>query len=578
MRNRSWPGRLPPPRPRVVFVTASLLLAILVGIVFRLYRLDEQLLLGDELHSVRAVVSFDLPEILTSYRSADHCIPLSALFELRTASGAPLEDGFMRLPGVLSGIVFLLAVPPLLGRLLGWNVALISAWLFALSPGLVLYSRIARPYMPATLLATLSLLSFYAWWRSSHHRWAVIYIAGAALTFWFSPVMTPYLGAPLLFALLHKAFVRNRGPDLGAVAVFAGGLALALAAVLAPAWESFFDLVRAKAGDQRPGWASLEGLLELHAGSGHGWVAVAVWGMGVGGLMALASRRADLAWLTATALSVQGVGLWIASPFGLSSPMIWNRYFLPAVPLLLLWVAVGLEAAVSWIPAPRVKLRLVVVALFLGSWFVAGPFNDPRIRWSSFLHGVSFLGFHGSSEDASAWSDLPVYRQIENAGGGVVEVPGLPTWRPHHHLAAYQDQHRQPVLVAPQEPRLFGREIELRHYVEPRPAAILATPARWVVVHRDPALDLSSIGWPPPPAQARFLDRRAHRIAGRFESAWGPPDLTGHGLWVWDLHRLRRLSEARAEHALKGRMPLRTAQDVYPKPQFASVPAPPGVP
>src|SRR6185295_6644154 len=74
------------------------------------------------------------------------------------------------------------------------------AWLLAVSPMLVLYSRIARSYMPMLLLGGGAVAAFEAFWRTCRPRWAVAYAALAALAVWFHLGAGPLVAAPLAFA------------------------------------------------------------------------------------------------------------------------------------------------------------------------------------------------------------------------------------------------------------------------------------------------------------------------------------------------------------------------------------------
>jgi len=538
---------MPYRRTARVLTAAAIALAVLAGLGLRLYRLAEQPLLADELHAIRAVLGLELAEILTTYLEADHSIPLSALYELRAESGTPLDERFMRLPGLVAGMLLLLAAPVAVGRWLGWDRAVVHAWLLALAPGLVLYSRIARPYAPAVLFGTLAIFAFHAWWRSGRHRWAAAYVAAAAAAFWFSPVTAPFLGAPFLFAALAKLFAPRRGPGLAAIAVAGLAALAALAGVLAPAWDSFFAMSEGKTGLGMVSWRSLVQTLELQAGSGRRPVAVAVWLAALGGLASLARRRPDFALLTATAYLTQVAALWLTNPLGLAAPMIWNRYLLVAMPVALVWVAEALAVLASARPrgVPRWAPAVAAAALVAG-WALAGPLAAPRFRYGSFLHAEDFVGFHRPPAFAPEGIPAP-YRRIAEEGGTVLELTGLPTWVHEIYLAVYQDRHRQRVLLAPAEHELFVPRVALANYVEPVPHALLAAPARWLVVHRHPIRELDRLRyaeypWDTPPVQLviRQMGRRHGRRAARyFERTWGPPDAGDELIWAWDLDRVR---------------------------------------
>src|SRR6185295_277192 len=81
------------------------------GMALRLWHLPQQILGGDEVHAIRAALSFTLPEILITYQQTDNCIPLTALYKLFMLAGLPITEMALRLPVVLCGLVALLALP-----------------------------------------------------------------------------------------------------------------------------------------------------------------------------------------------------------------------------------------------------------------------------------------------------------------------------------------------------------------------------------------------------------------------------------------------------------------------------------
>ena len=130
-----------------------LLPALVAGMVIRLWGLGRQVMGGDELHAVRAVLELRFPEILFTYRPQDACLPLSALYRLLLVSPIPFTEMTMRAPILLSAALMLVAAPFLLRRWLPAGTLVVFGWLLAISPILVLYGRIVRSYAPVVLIA-----------------------------------------------------------------------------------------------------------------------------------------------------------------------------------------------------------------------------------------------------------------------------------------------------------------------------------------------------------------------------------------------------------------------------------------
>src|SRR5579864_9345268 len=138
-----------------------------VGVVLRFWNLGGQVLGGDELHAVRAALSQPLPALLTTYQLADSCIPLTALDRWLLDRGVALDEWLLRLPALASGLAALVLLPLLVRRRLPPAAWPFFGALVATSPLLVLYSRIARSYMPATLLGFAAVMTFDRWWTAA---------------------------------------------------------------------------------------------------------------------------------------------------------------------------------------------------------------------------------------------------------------------------------------------------------------------------------------------------------------------------------------------------------------------------
>jgi len=88
-------------------------LAILVAAALRLYQVHEQILGGDEMHSVNSVRNHGLMWIFLHIGTADHCIPLTLLNELISETFG-MNEMWMRAPSLMAGIGAVIVLPPLL--------------------------------------------------------------------------------------------------------------------------------------------------------------------------------------------------------------------------------------------------------------------------------------------------------------------------------------------------------------------------------------------------------------------------------------------------------------------------------
>jgi hypothetical protein len=500
-----------------------LLFPVVAGAVLRLWSLRGQVLADDELHLVRTALTQPLPAILVTYQKVDACIPLSAFYAVLVRSGVRLTELGVRLPELLAGLLLLVLAPLWADRRLGRATAMGYAWLLAVSPGLVLYSRIARPYMIVVLLSFGAVVAFEAWWREGGWRRGAAYAALAALAFWFHPVAAPLVLSPLVFGAVASIRDRRRIPALAGLA--AGTLAAFLVFFL-PARESFLEVIRAKHQEIHPTPRVFGALAELQAGTAMVLWVVFFWLGAAIGLSRLLKEERRIAALTGLLVLGQIAGLLWISPLGLDAPLIFHRYALVILPWVLLWVAA----------APDRPRSVVIVSLAL---LLAGPFAD-RTWWrSSFPHHDDRLAFYVPRPKVP-----DPYRKL--GPGAILEAPWIPVWRVSRAVALYQDAHGREVLAASPDPLLADPRLAFRNLLPLAPEAFLRSRARWLVVHRDLGAEEEAIPdplWPPRMGVGRRF-REVFQSEGRdlprlLRRDWGRPDFADDRMVVWDLDRVR---------------------------------------
>jgi hypothetical protein len=503
-----------------------LLPPVLAGALLRLWNLRAQVLGDDELHLVRTALTQPVGTILVTYQKVDACIPLSALYAVLVRSGVRLTELGVRLPELLAGLLLLVLAPLWADRRLGRGTAVAYAWLLAISPGLVLYSRIARPYMVVVLLSFGAAVAFEAWWREGGWRRGAAYAALAALAFWFHPVAAPLALSPLAFGAVASIPDRRRVP---ALAGLAAGTALAFLVFFLPARESFLEVLRAKHQEVELTPRVCGALAELQAGTAVPLLAGLFWLGAAFGFWRLLGEERRLAAFTGLLVLAQLAGLLWISPLGLDAPLIFHRYALVALPWVLLWVAVTLDRL--WLARGILVLVLVL----------AGPFTDSTWWRSSFPHHDDRLAFYVPRPGAP----LPeAYRKL--GPGAILEAPWIPVWRVSRAVALYQDAHGREVVLASPEPLLADPRLAFRNLVPVAPEALLGSRARWLVVHRDLGAEEAAIPdllWPPRMGVGRrfreVFQAEGRRLPRLLRRAWGKPDLADGQLAVWDLDRVR---------------------------------------
>ncbi len=529
-------------KPESLVPALLVALALIAGATLRLWNLRGQVMGGDELHAVRAALQRPVSGILFTYQVSDNCIPLTLFDRLVLDAGWPLSEMVVRLPVLVAGLAMLVLGPWWAWRRLGPGPAVVFAWLLALSPALVVYSRVARSYMPVALLGCAALAAFDAWQRRGGWRFATAYVVCAAAAVWFHLGAVPLVLAPLLAALPWA--LRERGRRVWALVGVAAAIAAALLVLLVPARETL-PLVAGKRGSLELSAATIGETAVWLAGVRWWWLAVPFGIAVVTGAVRLARREPRLATLLAVTAVGQVVGILVLAPEGHQNPIIMARYLVPALPIALAFAAeaLGRPWFGGWRRAHPALAALAIVALV-----TASPFTDPALRHSSFAHSVTFLRFTDERPALPALPALPaegpppVYAWLASAApGAIVELPWHPVWRFDRAVGLYQTVHRRPVIVTAFGGPLADRRLAFRNMVRTDAESLLRSRGRWLVVHRSLPAEEERIG----PLLVDGRVRYQLRIAGpdaarRLRTVWGPPDYRDDRTWCWDLDRVRR--------------------------------------
>ncbi|HYQ98730.1 MAG TPA: hypothetical protein VET86_01710, partial [Casimicrobiaceae bacterium] len=238
---------------------------------------------------------------------------------------------------------------------LGRATAAVFALLLAISPLLVVYSRMARPYAITLLLAWSAHAAFHRFDANPRGRIAAaaVYAIAAALAAWLHPIVAPFVVAPFAgagFDLLRGPR-EARGPRLRLL--FALGIAagVPMAALLLPPLLAHPGSLAGKAGVDRPGLDTLIGAWYEWLGT-PSTVAVIV-------CCALAAVGARDVWRALPIARTGALGILLTLAAVVSASAAWShnpltlaRYLLPFAPLLLVAAAAGAVALARRIAIP----------------------------------------------------------------------------------------------------------------------------------------------------------------------------------------------------------------------------------
>jgi hypothetical protein len=316
---------------------------VALGVLLRLDQWLAQVLIDDEWHALHQVIEHTPAQLFLSFGYADYSIPLGML-DAWIGTHFGLSEVAMRLPIMAAGLVTLLIIPWYLAPRVGAAVALTHVFLLAISPLLIFYSRIARPYALTLLLGWIAHAACLHFFALRERGWgaAALYVVCAALATWTHPVVVPFVLAPLVFGIAtvvtaapgarRQAAIRFVGLSLITGATIA-------ALILPPLLRDYHSLI-AKGGANSPTLDTLEGVWFAWYGTASPRKLILVMVLAAIGAPTIWKyvpiARSGILGLTLTALLVA-----IAQPMWIQQAEVLARYLLPVVPLLLLFTAAG---------------------------------------------------------------------------------------------------------------------------------------------------------------------------------------------------------------------------------------------
>jgi hypothetical protein len=307
----------------------------------------------------------------------------------------------MRFPSLLAGILAIAVLPWLWRRWLDRGECLLFAGLLAISPFLVNYSRIARPYALLALLAGASIILAWRWWQAAgardHDRWryGTGWIACAVLAAWLNPVSLAVSTAPFLWfasCAIGSALRGNNFRPLARLAV--PGLALTAGVTLlmyAPLANDFGSLA-IKARFHQAGPGTLLEAVSLFSGTGHLPLVFSMVAAAALGWIALYWRDREFSLYLLIIALASTVAVTLTGAAWIVYGLVLARYLLGLLPVFLALAAIGMVLSCRWLleyfklPASigQTAFGLVLLALFL-----AGPLPHTGAGYSQFVHHMS---------------------------------------------------------------------------------------------------------------------------------------------------------------------------------------------
>ena len=380
----------------------GLLAAVFFAAVLRLYHLPDQLFIDDEWHAIHAALTLSYSKILTSF-GANHISAPIALWYRLLIDSVGLNECLVRWPYCLFGVAIVALVPLLLRRFIGREASTVLAWLLAVSPLLVFFSRFARPYIIVALVGWIAVWAFYHWWREARFFYGALYVATATMSVWLLPVAAPFVYGPLLLSLVARVRPRSVWPQLS----FSRWLGVsfwtlvAFGLTIGPALFRDLGSLTGKSDNQTVALHEILSAFDMLLGHSSSLMTFLVVLLILRGSLCLWKREKTLMYYLLALSALQVIGVILAQPAYGFFPLVVARYLLLLLPLLLTMLAVGVTGIFdNWHAVPSTVRRSVIPSLLCLGLFLDGPLPGVYGAPSAWFSQVLGLAFHRANGES----------------------------------------------------------------------------------------------------------------------------------------------------------------------------------
>lgn len=482
-----------------------LALAAALGAFLRIYLLPDQIILDDEMHALHALANHSYLFIYTHFFPQDISTPLALIYKA-TGDIIGLNEITMRLPTLLAGIAIIAVLPVFVKSVLNPGSALICAYLLAISPILINYSRIARPYSIVVFLVIVSIFSFYRWLVENKKRWALSFVIFSILSIYFHFLSAPAIFASAAFGLL-KSICRSKNARENTQALnilIMAGIIVVGTGILVSAqiWNSIGFLI-GKSGAGHLGFSMIKHGLILMLGSGNSVLVFLIIAGVLAGVVIVFNKNREFAIFLILVIAIQALSIMLIRPSKVQYGHVFARYNLWSVPLLLLFLSVTLNS----IKLPsgmriRTPVFLLTNSIVLSLLFFIGPVPKIYYTPNNFLNSNIFTeieyapGFTRFRLNRGRISPFYMHLGESDQVFSIVETPWY-FMSPYNRLPIYQRFHRKRVVIGfvsalvkrytKSEISLDDRErYSFRHFIDvTKKEDILDRGIRYIILHKD---------------------------------------------------------------------------------------------
>jgi len=483
-----------------------MLLAILLGSFLRLFQIGNQILGSDEWHAINTAGNKTLSYILTHFQASDNSIPMTVFYKFLLSTFG-LNELSIRSLQLFSGIICLFIFPFLIQKILSKEIAIYYAFLHAISPFFIFYSRFSRPYIIVLLLSFISIACFYLWLKEEKLSYILIYLFAAILAPYFLLISFPTVLFPIFFAFLillfqkHniRFFEKHEKIRLKSLYIVALCLTIGYAAWIFPALKTSGQILKKTAkGSIKP--ETLKGFVILLTGTPNILLILLFILCALYGMYFLSRKNKLVFYYFFPLLFIQILPIIILRPLSIEFSEVFARYMISIFPVFLLMVSVGLNrlntAFINFLPIKeRPKLFFLIPSVFIFSLFIKGPLPSIYRLPNNFMNHPDYQGDYQKKDLNILCSKIPdFYLELSKTKtvNSIIEMPYLMNWKGiSYHL--YQKIHKKRILIGysnyfslVKTPFKRHEKIRLHNFVSiQKPEEISSSQASYLIIHKD---------------------------------------------------------------------------------------------
>ncbi|MDO9263304.1 MAG: hypothetical protein Q7U02_05010 [Desulfosalsimonadaceae bacterium] len=390
---------------------AFFLLAALIGGFLRCYLISDQVILDDEWHALNFTITHTLWYLLTHFSYAGaNIIPVNAYVRMLLVSPGWSEI-LLVLPSLVAGIAGLLVFPLVLKRIFSGRVTIFFAILLAVSPLIIFYSRVCRPYSMYTFLGFLCIWILYEWSLTGNKRFGLLFALTGVLCIYFHFVGVIFVFVPLGCVIIVKLMSQYSGQSLVREQILPGfkelitagcGMLICLAILLTAA-----IIQRLPAMNVSPAhftFHSILGLMKMLSGTACFSMNILFYALFGIGLIRLFRKSFLLGFMFISVFAAYAVVSLVTKSNFAHIPLVLARYIIPAFPMAYILVALGLDSlwkTADVLPANKTITNAVlygVAGCFLAGLFWTGPLRQTYASPNNFTNHSAFQESYASTD------------------------------------------------------------------------------------------------------------------------------------------------------------------------------------